>query len=98
MNKSEIKNIFAKNGFSEKLADFVCAKCSFWQIDDVLRMASERKSEEEIIKSCFLQWDEGVFGDESDLDKYTAENIKEAEQEYLSHCNPDGSFRFSDFV
>lgn len=98
MNKSEIKSIFSNNGFREILADFVCVKCPPWQIDDVLRMAKDKKPENEIVKSCFMQWEEGVFGDESYPGKYTVENNKEAEQEYLSHCNSDGSFRYEDFL
>ena len=98
MNRSEIKNIFIKNGFSESLADFVCIKCPFWQIDDVLQMAKDKKPEKTIIKSCFMQWDEGVFYSESDFEKYTSDNKKNAEQEYRSHCNPDGSFRYEDFL
>jgi len=90
--------MFSASGYSDKLAAFVCAKCPPWEIDTVVKLAAEKKSEKELIKSCFLQWTEGVFDDSEHLDDYQKSNQDEAELKYLSHCNPDGSFRFEDFA
>ena len=98
MTISEIKKIFSSNGYSDKLAAFVCAKCPPWEIDTVVEMATEKKSEKELIKRCFLQWSEGVFDDLETSADYQRDNQSEAEHKYLSHCNPDGSFRFEDFA
>lgn len=96
MNIADIQKKFV--GYEKKLFDFVCLQCPGWAIDEVIEMAENKKTEAEIIEKCFYQMGEGVFDDESDADEYQEKNITEARKKYLKHCNPDGSFRYDDFL
>ena len=98
MNTIDLKKKILEEGYSEKLANFVVSKVRPWNIDEVLQNIRKKSAEKEIIQCCFKEMTEGIFNSEGEFEEYIKEIDLEATQKYLSHCNPDGSFRYEDFL
>lgn len=97
MPSQELQKIAKKQKYSEELIKYLGKISCGWNFDEIKDSLITGKTEREILEISFRPWNEGPLSEDK-MEMYKKECIEEGKHEYLSHCNPDGTFRFEDFI
>lgn len=102
----EFDTLAKKYGYTQQLGEFLSNIGLDWQKKLVIKAIEQKRPERDIIElaltpatidavAVYLPDNEDV---QSQFQALIEGAFAEGRQEYLKHCNPDGSFRYSDYL